>query len=157
MHLRRVNNAFIMLVVRLLQGNTTIRILKEATTLIKKYESYLIQFPKFTYLRVVGLDGYPYRWLRYVDDNLFLIELCRQLMSVQKKCRYKKNKGVTFPICLSHYKCESISKAEDVERALDKIKLYTYQMRVPFDCKWYVKNNLRLGPGCLHFPNIEDF
>lgn len=37
------------------------------------------------------------------------------------------------------------------------ITLHSFYSRFPFDHSGYVKNNLALGPGYLHFPTLEDY
>jgi len=100
-----------MLTVRELQGNTALWISPEAASLIKIYVSYFIQYPRFAYLRVGRFDGYPYKLPRYVDDKMVLIELCRQIGSLNKKCKDKRKPGIPFPIGLSHYNYKSFADA----------------------------------------------
>ncbi|KAH9315863.1 hypothetical protein KI387_024490, partial [Taxus chinensis] len=58
---RRVNDAFTMYVVRLLEGDTARRFSDEAMTLISHYGAYFIQFRKFSYIRLTGYEGTPLR------------------------------------------------------------------------------------------------
>ena len=76
-HFRRVNDAFTMLTVREIQGNTGLRFSLEAAMKVQKYGSVLIQFPKFTSIILASYDVCPLMLSRFVDDKLVLIEMCR--------------------------------------------------------------------------------
>lgn len=58
-------DAFTMKTVRILQGTPAKRLSSEAEAKIKKYGSWFIQFPQFTYIRVAGSTISPKRLLRY--------------------------------------------------------------------------------------------
>lgn len=57
----------------------------EAMEFISIYGSFFIQFPRFTYLRVGGFEGQPFKLPRYAFDSYVLIEVSRQLAYIDKR------------------------------------------------------------------------
>lgn len=53
--------------------------------LISIYGIFFIQFPRFTYLRVGGFEGEPFKLPRYTFDSYVLIEVRKQLAYIDKK------------------------------------------------------------------------
>ncbi|KAH9323691.1 hypothetical protein KI387_018330, partial [Taxus chinensis] len=71
---RRVNDAFTMYVVRLLEGDTARRFSDEAMNLISCYGAYFIQFRKFSYIRLADYESTPLRLPMFCNDKMALIE-----------------------------------------------------------------------------------
>ena len=69
--------------VRVLQGTPSRRLSSEEGK-VKKYGSWFIQFPQFTYIRVAGSTVCPKRLPRYPPDKVVLMELARQLEHYDK-------------------------------------------------------------------------
>lgn len=57
----RVNDAFTMRLVRLLQRGLHRRLSEQAIILTRKYGAWFIQFPRFTYIRIGGFEGAPFQ------------------------------------------------------------------------------------------------
>ena len=68
-----------MKMVTILQGTPTKRLSSKVEARIKKFGSWFIQFPQFTYIRVAGSTVCPKRLPRYPPDKVVLLELARQL------------------------------------------------------------------------------
>ncbi|KAH9292607.1 hypothetical protein KI387_042207, partial [Taxus chinensis] len=132
---RRVNDAFTMYVVRLLEGDTARRFLDEAMNLISRYGAYFIQFRKFSYIRLAGYESTPLRLPMFCNDKMALIEICRQLDKLHRTCRDKKISGLHFPISLGNYTCKIALDAQNVERALVPITVHFFKPRTCFDLK----------------------
>lgn len=99
-HYRRVNDAFTMYIIRLLQGGIHKGLSKEATKLVEKYGSWHIQFPTFTYLRIRGFRIEPYRLPMYLTDKIILLEVVRQLLDYDFLQKEKHRTRITLPIAL---------------------------------------------------------
>lgn len=66
-------------------------------------------------MRIGGFEGEPYKLPRYVFDRQVLIEVCRKLAHIDKKYGEEHQIGVSFPIELTHYTCNSVSDALNLE------------------------------------------
>ncbi len=122
------------------------------------YGSVFIQFPKFTYIRLVAAyDGYPLMLPKFVDDKLFLIEMCRHIIQINKLSKNRRIDKIPFPISIGHYSYDTTSDARNIERSITTINLHPYIMCFPYDSKGYVVNELKLTPSFDHFLSLEDF
>lgn len=140
-----------------LRGNIHNRLLDKAMQLISTYGNFFIQFPRFTYLRVGGFEGEPYKLNRYAFDRQILMEMCRQLAYIDTKYRAKHWSGVSFPIELTYFICNSVSDALNLELELKKLNLQLYGTQANFDAKGFVVAHLTLRKDFTHVPNMEDF
>lgn len=70
---------------------------QEAKDFIGKFGSWYIQFPRFTYLRVQGFKGCPYKLPRYPTNKMILLKVIKQLDTYEKIQRGKKKAGISFP------------------------------------------------------------
>lgn len=75
-HYSRVNDAFTMHITRILRGIHQ-RLSLEAQKLIKQFGAWLIQFSKFTYIRIQGCPSPPYMLPHYPADRIVLLEVVR--------------------------------------------------------------------------------
>ena len=143
-----------MLIAKELQREIGLQISPEVTSLISNCGSFLIQCAQFTYIYIGGFQDCPLMLRHFVDDRLVLLEVCRQIGQVKKKCR---NIGsIPFPIGIKHYNCLSSFDAQNIERSMVNINLHSFHSRFPFDGNKYVKNSFSLGTRYLHFPTMED-
>lgn len=72
------------------------RLSKQAIALVRRYWTWFIQFPRFSYLRVSEFEGPPYRLLKYLIDKMVLLEVTWQTYAIGKILRDKKFIGVSF-------------------------------------------------------------
>ena len=83
----------------------------EAWYKVNQYGCIIIQFPKFTYLRVGYFKGEPYTLPRYATDRIILMELAKQLMEVQSNQHSLHRLGFdissTKPLVIGHYMINS--------------------------------------------------
>lgn len=101
----------------------------EAMEFVSIYGSFFIQFPKFTYLQVGGLEGQPFKLPRYSFDIYVLIKVSRQLAYIDKRLGTKGESGVVFPIELGYYSCKSISNTLNLELDFKRMNLQPYVAR----------------------------
>ncbi|KAH9311973.1 hypothetical protein KI387_027008, partial [Taxus chinensis] len=113
---RRVNDAFTMYIVRLLEGNTARIFSDEAMTLIDKYGAFFIQFIRFSYIRLVGYENTPLKLPIFCNDKMALVEVYIQLDKLHRTYRDKKIIGLHFPISLGNYTCKTALDAQNIER-----------------------------------------
>ena len=71
------NDVFAMCKVRLLQGNSLRRLPKEAEDLVKNHGSWCIQFPKFTYIWILGSVVCSKKHPRFPPKEPILMEVVR--------------------------------------------------------------------------------
>ncbi|KAH9306929.1 hypothetical protein KI387_011333, partial [Taxus chinensis] len=152
---RRVNDAFTMYVVRLLEGDTARRFSDEAMNLISQYGAYFIQFRKFSYIRLAGYESTPLRLPMFCNDKMALIEICRQLDKLHRTCRDKKISGLHFPISLGNYTCKTALDAQNIERALVPITVHFFKPRTCFDLKKFIEQNIKIV--YHHRADTEDY
>lgn len=124
-HFKRANDAFLMYITRTLQGGTHQRLSPEAKSLISKYGSWFIQFPKFTYIRVQGFDGCLYRLPIYPTNWMVLLEVLKQLETFQRFKRIKQKAAISFPFFIGNME-ESCSIAQAVESVRLEIQWYPF-------------------------------
>jgi hypothetical protein len=72
------------------------RLSPEMKEKVKKYGSWVIQFPHFTYIRVVGSMACPKRLPWYPPDRVVLMELGRQLEHYDKIMKLRVGTWITF-------------------------------------------------------------
>lgn len=89
-----------MYIVRIVQGGTHQRLMQEAKDLVRKFDSWYIQFPKFTYIRVQGFAGCPYKLPSYPIDKMISLEVTKQFSTYDKIQRSKHRAGIIFPITI---------------------------------------------------------
>lgn len=106
-----------------LQGDANRRMSVEAMEFVSIYGSFFIQFPRFTYIRVGGFEGQPFKLPRYAFDSYVLIEVSRQLAYIDKRLGAKGDFGVVFPIELGYYSCQSVSDALNLELDFKRMNL----------------------------------
>lgn len=128
-HIVRWNGVFAGRLAFELLGDVNKRMSVEAMELISIYGIIFIQFLRFTYLRVGGFEGEPFKLPRYAFDSLVLIEVSRQLAHVDKRLGAKGEYGVAFPIELGYYSCKSVSDALNLELEFKKMNLQPYVAR----------------------------
>lgn len=58
----------------------------ELVTAILENVSYFTQFSTFTYIKIGAFDDFSHKLPRYLDDKMIMIELCRQIVEVNKRC-----------------------------------------------------------------------
>ena len=98
-------DAFAMKTVRILQGTPARRLSTEAEVKVKKYGSWFIQFPQFTYIRVAGSTVCPKRLPRYPPNKIVLMELARQLEHYDRMMKLKGETGITFSFGIGNDTC----------------------------------------------------
>lgn len=128
-----VNDAFTMHLVRLMQEGLHIRLSKQATTLIRKYGAWFIQFPRFTYIKIVGFEGTPYQLPRYPLDRLVLMEVPRQAHPAGSLLRDKKQSGFTFPVILGNLDVR-FKNLVQAEESFAELASYCLQEHFPRKC-----------------------
>ena len=70
-----MNDAFIFIIIRFIEGDYGKRFFDEAKAQITTLRAYFIQFKTFTYIRVVGASINPKKLPRYPSDKLVLLEI----------------------------------------------------------------------------------
>lgn len=123
----------------------------EAVELINNYGSFFIQFNHFTYIRVGGFKGEPFRLPRYVSDYCVLIEVSRQLAYVVKANEDSSTSGI-FPIDLGHYSCKFVSDALNLELEFQRFHLKTFMKRDNFDSKGFIAHYVKMAMPDQHVP-----
>ncbi|KAH9303514.1 hypothetical protein KI387_043876 [Taxus chinensis] len=152
---RRVNDAFTMYIVRLLESDTARRFSDEAMNLIAKYGAFFIQFRRFSYIRLAGYENTPLKLPMFCNDKMALIEVCRKLDKLHRTCRDKKISGLHFPISLGNYTCKTALDAQNIERALAPITVHFFRPKTYFDLKKFIELNLRIN--YHHRSDTEDY
>lgn len=99
------------------------------------YGGYFIQFPIFTYIMIGGFDGIPLNLPRFTNDKLVLIEVCKQISIINKRCKERKNGRILFPFGLTDCNCNSSYDTYNIEKSLVNFILYFQIMRFSFDNK----------------------
>lgn len=84
LHFKRVNDAFMMHITRMLQGGLHQRLSQESKYLVSRFGYWYIQYPRFTYLRIQGFSGPPYKLPMYPTNRVVLLEAIRQLESQER-------------------------------------------------------------------------
>lgn len=140
-----------------LRGDMNKRLTEEAMQFISTYGSFYIQFSRFTYLRVGGFEGEPYKLSRYVFDRQVLMEVSRQLAYIEKKYREKHQTRVSFPIELTYYTCNSVSYALNLELEFKQFNFILYVPRTNFDIKGFAMAHLIIREHFQHMSNLDDF
>ena len=148
-------DAFAMKTVRVLQGAPAKRLSSEAEARIKKFGSWFIQFPQFTYIRVAGSTVCPKRLPRYPPDKVVLMELARQLEHYDRIMRNEGKIGVSFSIIIGNDSCPNRATFEAAEKELEWYHLGWYGARQGFDPVGLIKASH--GSEFKHVPTIEDF
>lgn len=108
-HYKRINDAFIMFIVRALQRDLNIRLSSFVMDMIKRFGYWFIQFPKFTHFRMEGFLGAPYRLPKYPNDKLVLLDITMQLCTTNKLLKDKHRVGVPYHLEIARglYACPS--------------------------------------------------
>lgn len=161
-HYKRVNNAFMMHITRTLQDGIHQRLSPQAKELIKKFNAWFIQFPKFTYIMIQGCSCPPYMLIRYPTDKIVLLELVRQLITYNKAQKNRHKTRVPFPISVGQ-SFEVRPSLQAVEKVQEELKslLIPYFSRDKFDPYGNIKrSNGRRHKHKLqledHFMNAQD-
>lgn len=154
---RRVHDVFTRRMFAKLIGNLERRISEEGQQLIRVYESYYIQYPHFTYLRVGGFEEEPMKLPRYAFDCFVLAELCRKLAHVIKKYADLSDREALFPLELGSFSCKSFVDAASVGVDLKNFNFGFYQARNSFDNKLFVAQTFKLGKSYAPSAHLEDF
>lgn len=108
-------------------------------------------------MRVGGFEGEPYKLQRYVFDRQVLIEFCRQLTHIDKKYGEEHQTGVSFPIELTHYICNNVSDALNLELEFKRFKYQLYFPCTKFDTKGFAMTQFTFKENFRHVPDLEDF
>ena len=132
------------------------RLSLEAQKLIENYGSYIIQFPKFTYLRVVGFEEEPMKLPCYALDCFVLAEVCRQLFSVIKDNFLQEKWKSIFPNKLSPLTYSSMINAAVIGSNFLGFSFESYQGRSDFNSKGFVAQVLGLKGQSSTVPHLED-
>ena len=74
---------------------------EEASQLITIYGSFFTQFPRFTYIRVDRYEGKPLKLPKFCLDHYILIEVCRQVIEVDKSVRLEVALATLFQLSLA--------------------------------------------------------
>lgn len=106
-----------------LQGDVNKRMSIEAMEFISIYGSFFIQFPRFTYLRVGGFEGQPFKLSRYAFDNYVLIKVSKQLAYIDKRLGTKCGSGIVFLVELGYYSCKFVSNALNLELEFKRMNM----------------------------------
>lgn len=85
------------------------------------------------------------------------MEICRQLAYIDMKYRAKHHSGVSFPIELTYFICNSVFDALNLELEFKKLNFQLYGAQVNFDAKGFVVAHLTLRKDFTHALNMEDF
>lgn len=111
------------------------RLSQEAKELVKRYGSWFIWFPKFTYIRVQGFSSSPYRLPRFPIDKMILLEVTRQLSTYDKIQKKKRKAEIAFLVTLGNSieTCPSHQAVKLSEEELQFYSLVTYASRSNFD------------------------
>ena len=120
------------------------RLSSEAQKLVQQYESYFIQFFKFTYLRKGGFEDEPMKLPRYALDCFILAEICRRLFSIIKDNLPQENWESMCPFKLGSLVCSSMINASIIGSYLLRFGLGSYKGRRNFDSKGFVVQVLHL-------------
>lgn len=129
----------------------------EAIELVNVYGSFFIQFSHFTYLRVGGFKGEPFRLPRYVSDSCILIEVSRQLAYMAKDYGKDSDTRRIFPIDLGHYSYKSVSNALNLELEFKKFHLKSFVKRDNFDSRCFIPQYVKKGVSDQHVSQLEDY
>lgn len=152
-----VNDAFLMGMVRKLEGNPSLRISCDSATFVMKFGSFYTQFDRFTYLRIGGFEEAPLKLPRFPSDYIVFLEVCRQMVVVNVKYLNMGKKGYTVSLSTPHFSCKTNGTAKAMEIILEKLHFQSLSSRNSFDNKGYVKHNLYGAKGYMHWPKLEDF
>jgi hypothetical protein len=153
---RKVHDVLIESVYVTLKKAPMPRLSSEAQKLIQKYESYFIQLPKFTYLRVGGFEDEPLNLSLYALDCFILAELCRKLFSVVKDNLPQEDWESIFPIKLNSLVCSSMVNASVIGTNLLGFGFGSFQGRRKFDSKGFAIHVLGLKGRSPIVPHLED-
>lgn len=115
-----VNDAFLMEILKRLEGNPGLRISHEVFSLIMKFGSFFTQFDRFTYLRIGGFEKAPLKLPQFPSDFIVFLEVCRQMAMVNVKYLNMGKKGYAFPLSMSFFSYKTYSGAKGVEKKLDE-------------------------------------
>lgn len=114
------------------------------------YGSFFIQFVQFTYIRVGGFQGEPFRLPRYALDSYVLIEVSSQLAYIDKRSGGKSR--VVFQVELGYYSCRSVLDALNIELEFKKFNLQLFVARNKFDSRRFAIENLNVDDGFCREP-----
>lgn len=112
-------DAFAMKMVRVLQGTPARRLSLEAETKVKKYRSWFIQFPQFTYIRVAGSTVCPKKLPRYPPNKIVVMELARQLEHYDKTMKLKGKVGVSLSLVIGNDSCPNLVAFAAAEKEIE--------------------------------------
>lgn len=129
----RINDAFTMRLVKLMQGGLHIRLSEQATILVQRYGAWFIQFPRFSYIRIAGFEGAPFRLPSYPTDKVILLEVARQAPPVNSLLRDKKQSGFAFPMILGNLDVHLKNPAH-ADESLAELASYCLQEHFPRKC-----------------------
>lgn len=118
------------------------------------YVSNYIQFSKFTYIRVGGFEGEPFKLPKYALYNHVFIEVYRKLAHIYKRLRKKGKSRVAFLVELGYYSCKSIFDALNLELEFKKLTLQPYVARCKFDSRGYAMDHLNVDAYFHHEPQL---
>lgn len=68
-----VNDAFLMAVVKKLDGNLEMCLSPKSISLLSKFGSFYIQFDKFSYLRIRCFEKAPFKLPQYPEDLMIFL------------------------------------------------------------------------------------
>lgn len=110
-----------------------IRVSDVAYKVVSKVSCIFLQFLTFTYMRVGCYTGCPYMFPRYPSDKWILMELCRQLISIQKEHMRIHKLGFKFPLKIERYNVHSVQKENSIYAKMQIVTIRTYKYRFDFD------------------------
>ena len=148
-------DAFAMKMVRVLQGTPARRLSQEVEAKVKKYMSWFIQFPQFTYIRVAGSTVCPKRLPRYPSDKVVLMELARQLEHCDKTMKLKGEAGVPLSLVIGNDSCPNPVAFAATEKEIEQYHCGWYRARQGFDPNGLIKTSHENT--FKHIPTLEDF
>jgi hypothetical protein len=157
-HYKRVNNAFLMHIVRDLAEEFHVRILSAARAAILEWADWFIQFSTFTYIRAYNFSGTPAMLSRYPTNEVMITKFLRQMYEVHTFLRNQRKASFTFHFELGIYRCRSSVDAKamsDMSEELPRFNLKWFTERKSYDPRGTFAS--RLSQNFAHVPAIEDF
>lgn len=104
---KRVNDAFIGHIIKLLGGDFERRVTHNKLVFMKGLGYLFIKFPKFTYIRLKGFSRRPYRLPHYPNDRIIMLEASWQVQTSHTLLSNKHRPAIPYPLTLreSLYSC----------------------------------------------------
>ena len=122
---------------------------------VKKYGSWFIQFPQFTYIRVAGSTICPKRLPRYPPDKVVLMELARQLEHNDKIMKLRGEAGVPLSLVIGNDSYPNPITFAAMEEEIEQYHLGWYRARQGFNPNGLIKASQ--GNTFKHIATIEIF